>query len=696
MAETNTRIIEGPNGPYFNTQNTNNRDASSFILDREWIKQAFLTPDNNLKGEVGSADYQNRYWSSANTKFTDSSLGGNIGINARPQYTPYSDIPVPGRLAKSRNSVSVSDMTSNYGMGRFYSESIDDNAQTIYIRCGVPQFNSLTGFFSSAFSNHMSTLARTGRAPSAWFTMGKVAGTVLAAVAMPAITSTMIAGWALKALFTKPTSKFYTLKPTMHNYWLTVTSLVNAIAVNKGILPRVQNELFGTGKVDQAMDSPYKFDQDFLNQLHAMFPDIINSQNGFDVYAVANRAQRLANQIYKEDFEKFDKASYNDFLGTVQKQNQTRLAHPVGEHTIFKVIDRLRSLGYYTSDNMESRLEIDPKIDPETGQRRNPTTLNAFSNFFDAEFSDGAQFAVFKVDHTGSTNSSFSNAAQESDLSQKFNSKVSDARQAKFSFMGGNMMDGVVVDTIENVVGAVGDFVSGAVSAATFGMSDILKNLGSGYIDIPKYWQSSSAQLPRSNYTIQLISPYGNPISQMINIYIPLSMLLAMALPQSTGKQSYTSPYLVQLYDRGRCQIQLGLVESISLTHGVSNLPYTNRGQCMAIDVSFSIMDLSSVLHMPVSTGVIFGGTTELDEDNILMDYLAVLAGQDLYSQMYTLPKAKLNLAKRILNAQRLTSPAYWASFLHEESTTGLLSRLMPVGRAIQSLAAPSSIVVPR
>ena len=67
-----------------------------------------------------------------------------------------------------------------------------------------------------------------------------------------------------------------------------------------------------------------------------------------------------------------------------------------------------------------------------------------------------------------------------------------------------------------------------------------------------------------------------------------------------------------------------------------------------------------------------------LDEDNILMDYLAVLAGQDIYSQIYAMPKAKLNLAKKIRDFQKLQSPAYWASLINEETPTGLITWMLP------------------
>ena len=62
-------------------------------LDRDWIKAAFMVPDSDIETV---SDIKNKYWSSASAKFTDTSLGGNIGINPRPQWTQYSDIPMRG------------------------------------------------------------------------------------------------------------------------------------------------------------------------------------------------------------------------------------------------------------------------------------------------------------------------------------------------------------------------------------------------------------------------------------------------------------------------------------------------------------------------------------------------------------------------------------------------------------------------
>ena len=736
MVDINPRYLEINGAPIQPPQSTVAVDKQNTVLDNSWAKIAFLVNNDDLSNPV---DIVNRTWSSASLKFTDCRMGANIGINARPQYTRYSDIRSKGRLP-GRDNVTPYTASSNQGMGRYYSESEDDNAQIIYMRFGVPQFNSLANFLKNAFDPDLTSYVRTGRAPSIWYNLGKATATVLQITALPTITMSIMAAEALTAFILKPTSKFYTLKPTMFQYWTAVNTLVNALAVNMGLMPRCFE-----GNTNQVIGTSYGLDQDYLNALNVMMPDIFNSQNGIDVMAIANKGQRLANNVMFDENAVLNN-SFNgagDFLGYIYKadtispitgQPQT-IRIPSGTYgglgmtetyPILQWINKVTTLGYYTSGsstssnassstnadgsttptagtNDSSDMEVDPRLDKDTGE---PLTdkyemQTKFGNYFDAEFRDGSNFAVFRVDNTGSISESFSNSTVESDLSNKLNSMASSARETRFTFADGNMGSDLVSQTIENVASAASDFAKGALDKITLGLTNGISAItGSGYIDIPKHWQSSSVSLPRSTYTMQLIAPYGNIISKLQNIYIPLCMLMAGSLPLSTGSTSYTSPFLVQLYDRGRCQIQLGMIESLSITRGTANLPFNNKGGVMAVDVSFSIIDLSTIMHMPISTGSLFNisrtGNRITDEDNILMDYLAVLAGQDIYSQIYALPKAKLAFAKMInLNYEQLTSPAYHAAFFHEEMTSGLLGKTLfgSAANILEGLLPPSAII---
>lgn len=706
------------------------------ILDRDWTKQAFLVSDGVLTDGAGSQgsyyDTINRYWSSAANKFVDTRLGGNIGINARPQFTRYSDCRVRGRLM-GRNPVSLYNVGGNYGMGRYYSEAIDDNAQTIYMRFGVPQFNSLASFFSKAFDQTAVSLARTGAGPGFLYRVGQLAGTIASVTAFPVMTAVIMGGRMMSFFFTRPTSKFYTMKPTMHLYWSAVQSLVNTIAANKGLIPRVESQflqnLTGTNNdPNQKIGNPYKFDEGYLQQLHTLMPDMFTDDYGIDVFAIASKAQRIANLLNETDYNNFNVGSNSDFIGKVQLAGQTIFQNPDGADSLSNWLDHFLKFGsysnYYTNAASESRLEINPKInqnqtdnskaniDPNTGLPApvtvtdkyngdqvavNDPKIAGFWEFFDAEFRQGSGFAVFKVDHTGAVSEAFANSATESDLSQKFNGASSQVREAKFSLSDGNITGTAAEGVVKDVAGAAVDVIKGTAAGLTFGLSNIFATAGSGYIDIPKHWQSSSASLPRTSYSMQLISPYGNLISQMQNIFIPLAMIMAAALPLATGKQSYTSPFLCQLWDRGRQQIQLGMIESLSITRGTCNLPFTNKGNVLAIDVSFTVADMSSIMSMPISSGGLFGsdadGNPVMDEDNILYDYLAVLAGQDMYSQIYAIPKAKLNFAKTLMSFEKLTSPAYWASWVHESATSGFLEKVtLGAGDLLEGLVQGSNV----
>lgn len=167
-------------------------------------------------------------------------------------------------------------------------------------------------------------------------------------------------------------------------------------------------------------------------------------------------------------------------------------------------------------------------------------------------------------------------------------------------------------------------------------------------------------------------------------------MILAGALPRATGKSSYGPPFICQVFDVGRFQTKLGAIESLSVTVGTSNLPFNLSGKPLAIDVSFTVIDLSSILYMPVSAG----GPLEniniaMDEDNTLVDYLAVLAGQDIYSQIYPFPKARLNLAKKLNGWSKITSEAFQASLIHEKSLNGggLFYVARPFAKTIEAIS---------
>jgi hypothetical protein len=717
----NPKIVETADGDtYFQTRNTKVSDNANLVNDESWVKHAFMISDSNIEDKV---DIYNRYASTASMKFTSTALGGNIGINARPGFTPYSDIRT-SRL-KSINKTSISSI-SRTGMGRYYSEAIDDPGQTIFLRFGVPQFNGILNFFTRAYDADMTSLAKTGRGLGFFYNLGKAAvstaqivaaGTFLGVVAIPLIAVSVMTYKLGSIAFGRPSTKFYSMKPTMHMYWSAVNVLVNTLAINRGIMPKIP--MMGINEDSQTIgNSPFKLDTEYLKQIRQLMPDLFtgfseDDANYIDVFAIASKVQRLANTAFLEDYEEAslagDDASFKNYIKKRNPDLHTNLTNTGPIKSLVEWVNNTLMLSSYFGSNASVKQttgpeskppdsvnsDTDPKIDPRDGKQRQrgDPVLNSITTYLDAEFRQGSQFAVFKVDSTGSVSESFSNVTTESEISQNINSSASKIRDLRFSLADGSLVKNALTDVIGTVAGAAVDTMLGAVDQATLGITGIIRGLASaGYIDIPKHWSNSNARLPSGSYKMKLISPYGNVMSQFQNIYIPLCMLMAGTLPLSMGRSSYGSPMLCQVYDRGRCQIKLGMIESLSITRGTSNLPFNTKGNSLAIDVSFTIVDLSSIMHMPLSASGMFGDNMEmtLDEDNLLMDYLAVLAGQDLYSQFFAYPKAKMRIAKSMMVRDRLTSSAEWASSVHETLTTAPFGFSI-VGNIIENLVGNSA-----
>jgi hypothetical protein len=299
----------------------------------------------------------------------------------------------------------------------------------------------------------------------------------------------------------------------------------------------------------------------------------------------------------------------------------------------------------------------------------------------------GSEFVSFRVDYTGTQTESFSSQTKESSISQQINSLAASNRETRFSIADGNI-DATGIASA--ALGALKGFASGV--AEGFGVQGLAQLSGSAFADIPKVYDSSSCDFNKTTFTIPLRSPYGDPMSRLQNIFVPLCALFAMAVPLSTGKQSYTSPFLVECFNQGRTHIRLGIISSFSVTRGVGDVGWTNQGHFLGCDVSITVDDLSGVMHMPLQAGytmtekviqgagyaigsiadAVTGGTTggetgsalasatlgsTYDDDNAYTDYMAILSGMPLEAEINTARKWAVRMARQQAKFDDLTSP---------------------------------------
>lgn len=594
------------------------------IDDTLWLRQAFML----RASDIDSVDDRRRTYTTASTKYTDTTLGGNYSINASPQFTRHADLKVnsPHSLSK--------------GMGRYYSEAIDDNAVEIHMRFGVPEYNSLTQFFTNFYDADAGRLARTGETTGILYNIGLVAGFIFTAPLIPFV----VAGRALRFLMQKPYSKYYYLKPTMPLYWNAVNTMVNTIAVNMGLIAAsdINGYSVKDGKaVPNYDESLTGTDIEAYNKL---LPDIFRSDGGIDIYAVANRAQRIrSKQIILQQNALANATSPEAFKEAARSLTEDNINYTDTKPTMKEYMTR------YHATTMATGADSDKEKDDPIGSWE--------SGFFDhlaSELSDGSQWITIKVQPDRTVSESFNNSTGESDIQSKINGMSSSAASARFSTLNGNIGEGIVASAIEGLIGGAKDVIAGVADGV--GLSGIAALGGSAFVDIPETWQSSTASLPSSNYTIELRAPYGNKMSIFTNLYVPLAMLLAGALPRSSGKQSYTSPFILELFSKGRSQTRLGIIDSISITRGTGNIGWSVDTLPLGIDVSFSVKDLSSVMHMPLSTSIgIF------DDDSAFTDYMAVLGSLGLADQFYPIQKLKRNWVTAAQEFEKYTSPAFYA-----------------------------------
>jgi hypothetical protein len=670
--------------------------------DGDWLRRAFLLPPSQTRRGYSSGQ-RLRYPTSAEYKFTNASLGGNFAINNPPQFTRNADVRYPGIGRTAENA--------DEGMGRAYSEMFDDPKQIVHMTFGVPRFNTWFNFLNGFYDAQTARLVNTGRGSRTMYEVGLVGGFIVSLPLQPFILGASMVSRVTNFLQGNRPSKWYYFKPSMHTYWSAVNTIANELSINMGITPRV----FSGGADSAFNEDNAEVDPGEFNRLYQMahlnMPDLFRPGGGIDVMALANRSQRIANNQREQER-----------LIASQVRNIDALHGRMRDYVNSLPTDPEPGVDareyFYEAVMAEGEIEDDDR-GTASESFSEWSDLEGVGNFLKANLRKGAHWASFRVNHRGAVSESFSNSTTDSAMVNTLNAKANRFKSINFSTMGFG-----ISRAVQEAGSAFASFADGLLDSVQLGGLSFL--WGSAFIDAPKHWEDSTANLPRAEYTIPLYSPYGNKLSRFINMYIPIAMILAGGLPLSTGRSSYGSPFLCQIMHQGRVLCQLGMIDSITITRGSGNVGWNAENEMLGAEISFSVIDLSNVLHVPVkgafgggsmigtaasaatlqqvsllgtvttairgedgsetttqamglttaATGAVFGGAT-WDEQSTFSDYMAVLGG---------LPPEDIFYARRRLN---LNMTRTLQAFQHWKSPSNFMSQLMdmPSARALQGLA---------
>ena len=632
--------------------------------DSEWVVNSFLVKSEDLS----KTDAINRYFSPTQLSYVDTSLGGNISINVFPQFTQYADVPLPN-ITKNTDLPSVNDLDPDIGMGRYYGEVIDANAFNVYFTFGVPEFNSMLTFILFSADYRQTVIANTGRSPVA-YDIGKIWGTTAFIIGTGVVGVALLLAKSFIKYFVAPGRfTYYSMKPTMASYWATVNSIVTMMATELGIL----NPVFMPKKKAELLGGPLQMDQDDMDFLHEYFPEIFRKNNYIDVFAIATKAQRRYLNEFLSNYENFKNTSKDI---TKLAEDSIRIKKSVYQYDVTDYDNYVKKLnlinsslyGYkkqnndnptnkYTAEDLkkmnETVVETPNGLDMPPREIDKPNVLSEFIDQFKATITEGAQYAIFRVENPGRISESFRNSTKDIELEGMLKSIGNKVKTVEFNMSGGNLLPGM-----KDIIGYTKDILAGSLDGLTMNLSNVISALmGDMNIEFPKRWDDSSAVFPSMTYRIKLVSPYGNPISQLQNIYIPLAAIMAGALPRAAGPSSYTSPFLCSMFLRGYQYITLGMITSLTITRGTSNLPFNKQRRPLAIDVSFTVTDFSKILSMPTQSSILSPANILYADDAPLNRYIAALCGRNAFTTLNFLPRLKLKLSRFVDSTQSLLDP---------------------------------------
>ena len=655
--------------PYENSKNIENK-RKAFIQSSVYSRYAdlgdSLTPlDANGNMRVPAASLNDRSASergeilgldSIVTRPNQDSteLGNNDAINCYWQFGWDDDLVHP---LLSANRFRIDPAIG--GLGRVYSETYNANQQILYITVGVPKFSRLISFYSNLFSHELSAMNIDGDTfpQQLGRLMGSGVSLAISAFTLPFRWFASIEGFVNNDQITR----YVDFHETMLLYYRYVNGILIELAVNMGLMPKV----FKSDGEGQKGTDGTQANISWEKLIPEMEESEAKSSHMFDIF----------------------KGGFNIFRILARRDLRARGVEDVNS-------------GYYIEDEIEARKnthtgDTSNTDDPQQNKIASKwfgwieDIWNAYTARTVASWQGADKYIGFKVEKSTDASESLTNSTQESQLANYINSTSQGASQGKFMLGGGGWSQ--LKGEINNLpLGSViTSFIDGAVSAFQSASQSITGPLevltGDARVDIPEVWSSSSFT-KSYNFNMILRSPYGDPYSIFINIYVPLIMILCMALPRAQGSNSYTQPFVLRAFCKGMFSVPYGIIESISIKRGASEFGWAKSRLPTVVEVSIGIKDLTPNMIMSMDLGDsplaplnlvrnIFGENTSFQE------YLQTLSGMGLVERLLWSERFRRRLTSTYLKLKSKFTPEY-LGFMTADSTVGrMIGAISPNSR---------------
>ena len=536
---------------------------------------------------------------------TDASLFGNDVFNPYAGFCVDDDIHLGDFVSES---------TVNgehfYGMGRVYEEIYNSTQQVVYFQMGIPKYRNLGDLLSNGVDDQLSELNETGSV-SLFKIMSTWTGKAFKlAIELPWLPFE----WAWKAInfdwkSTKVTDFFY-FREQMLVYYKYVNSLLAPLAVNLGLW----REGLGNVATDQDVNGDISPEE---------LPAIL--RNGPDIYTILQARSDRFGGVKMVSLEEAIEKTAND------------------------------------SDTSDNESEVGQSVEAienkEEREKKRSGIMKWFLKMWEGAKSsalDANKFVSFRIEK-GSDNASeqFSNSLRESSLATRLNQSVAAKRDRNLS--AGQASGGLyawarqTAGWLKSWKDTLTSFSNGGDTMAAIENFVNQWSTGNGYYDLPQEW--SGANFSRSiSLTFRLRSKTGGDnVSVFTNIFIPLTCLLAMALPRASGNNTYTSPFLVRCWCRGMFAIPAGYVTSLSVSRGDAEYGWSRLRLPTVVNVSMSITDLSPILFI----GMLGNGgwlNSIFQNNSKLQEYISTLSGLGLKQRYYYMTQVRRNIAAMMLN----------------------------------------------